>query len=155
MSAAGRGEKSDKTRPASPSPYKVDMTASAEKVYVDLYSKCKTAQDLGHPESAHCTTFHMVQEAIKKLIPHDPINKRHALRGHLSNIFRLRKGRLRITWIASSTMRRVCILFISETLRKEGDPNDPYEIFKSQFDSGLFDEALQKLGVSRPASKNK
>jgi mRNA-degrading endonuclease RelE of RelBE toxin-antitoxin system len=131
------------------------MTATAERVYVDLYRKCKAAENLGHPESAHCKTFHAVQEAVKKIIPHDPLNKRHALRGNLSNIFRLRKGRLRIVWIASSTMRRICILFISETLRKDGDPNDPYEIFQGQLESGFFDEALQKLGVRRTGLKRK
>jgi mRNA-degrading endonuclease RelE of RelBE toxin-antitoxin system len=155
MSATGKGEKDEKTKSISPLPYTVDMTATAESVYVDLYRKCKAAENLGHPESVHCTTFHMVQEAVKKIIPHDPINKRYALRGHLSNIFRLRKGRLRIVWIASSTMRRICILFISETIRKEGDPNDPYEVFQGQLESGAFDEALQKLGVRRSSIKHK
>jgi mRNA-degrading endonuclease RelE of RelBE toxin-antitoxin system len=131
------------------------MTATAEGVYADLYHKCKTAEKLGHSESVHCTTFHMVQEAVKEIIPHDPINKRHALRGHLSNIFRLRKGRLRIIWIASSTMRRICILFISETLRKEGDQNDPYEVFQGQLEAGFFDQALQQLGVKRAGVKRK
>jgi mRNA-degrading endonuclease RelE of RelBE toxin-antitoxin system len=155
MSATGKGEKGERTKSVSPLPYTVEMTATAEQVYVDLYRKCKTAESLGHPESAHCTTFHMVQEAVKKIIPHDPIDKRHALRGHLSNIFRLRKGRLRIAWIASSTMRRICILFISETLRKDGDPNDPYEIFQDQLESGFFDEALQHFGVKRSTVKRK
>lgn len=155
MSAAGKGEKSEQTKSTSPLPYTVDMTATAERVYVELYRRCKAAENLGHSESAHCKIFHMVQEAVKRIIPHDPTNKSHALRGHLSNIFRLRKGRLRIVWIASSTMRRICILFISETLRKAGDPNDPYEVFQGQLESGFFDEALQKLGVRRAGVKRK
>ncbi|MFZ1085061.1 MAG: type II toxin-antitoxin system YhaV family toxin [Terracidiphilus sp.] len=155
MSATGKGEKSEQTRPISPLPYTIEMTATAEGVYADLYRKCKTAEKLGHSESVHCTTFHMVQEAVKTIIPHDPLNKRHALRGHLSNIFRLRKGRLRIIWIASSTMRRICILFISETLRKDGDPNDPYEVFQGQLEAGFFDQALQRLGVKRTGVKRK
>jgi mRNA-degrading endonuclease RelE of RelBE toxin-antitoxin system len=155
MSATGKGEKDEKAKSISSLPYIVDMTATAECVYVDLYRKCKAAENLGHPESAHCTAFHMVREAVKKIIPHDPMNKRYALRGHLSNIFRLRKGRLRIAWIASSKMRRICILFISETVRKEGDPNDPYEIFQGQLESGIFDDALQKLGVRRASTKHK
>ena len=92
----------------------------------------------------------MVQDAIKRIIPSDPLNKGHALRGDLSNIFRLRKGRLRICWIASSQMRRVCILFISESLRKEGDANDPYAIFKSLLDSGMFDTMIKSYGVRIP-----
>jgi hypothetical protein len=65
------------------------MTATAERVYVDLYRKCKTAENLGHPESIHCKVFRIVEEAVKKIIPHDPLNKTHALPGeslkHLSS----------------------------------------------------------------------
>jgi mRNA-degrading endonuclease RelE of RelBE toxin-antitoxin system len=139
--------------PLSPQPYTVEMTASAEAVYADLYRKAKAAENSGHLESSHCTTFNMVSEAIKKIIPTDPLNKRYALRGKLSNIFRLRKGRLRICWIVSSQMRRICILFIAQTLRKEGDANDPYVIFQNLLESGLFDEVMQKLNVKMPHVK--
>jgi mRNA-degrading endonuclease RelE of RelBE toxin-antitoxin system len=133
-----------------PEPYTVEMTASAEAVYVDLYRKAQAAESSGHAGSAHSTTFNMVREAIKIIIPNDPLNKRYALRGKLSNIFRLRKGRLRICWIASSRTRRICILFIAETLRKEGDANDPYVIFQSLLESGRFDEVMRRLSVKMP-----
>jgi mRNA-degrading endonuclease RelE of RelBE toxin-antitoxin system len=129
------------------------MTASAEAVYAELYRKAKAAEANGHPESAHCTTLNMVREAVKTIIPNDPLNKRYALRGKLSNIFRLRKGRLRICWIASSQVRRICILFIAQTLRKEGDSHDPYVIFQNLLESGLFDEVMQKLDVRTPRAK--
>lgn len=151
-----RGEKDthkEKRGQLSPSPYTVEMTASAEAVYADLYRKAKVAEKCGHSESAHCTTFNMVSEAIKKIIPNDPLDKRYALSGKLSNIFRLRKGRLRICWIASSKFRRICILFISETLRKEGDLNDPYAVFQGLLESGHFDEALEELNVRMPRVK--
>jgi mRNA-degrading endonuclease RelE of RelBE toxin-antitoxin system len=143
----------ERNEPLSPQPYTVEMTASAEAVYVDLYRKAKAAENSGRPESAHCTAFNMVSEAIKKIIPNDPLNKRYALRGKLSNIFRLRKGRLRICWIVSSQMRRICILFIAQTLRKEGDAKDPYVIFQNLLDSGHFDEAMRKLNVKMPRVK--
>ncbi|QNI30717.1 type II toxin-antitoxin system YhaV family toxin [Alloacidobacterium dinghuense] len=140
-------------------PYDVDMTASAEAVYVKLARAAKAAEAAGNYVSANCTTFNMVKDAVKRIIPNDPLNKKYALRGDLSNIFRLRKGRLRVCWIASSKLRRVCILFIAETLRKEGDANDPYAIFQSLLQSGLFDKAISEYGVriSRtfPQSPNK
>jgi len=149
-----RGVKdAQKEQQPSPLPYTVEMTASAESVYADLYRKAKAAEASGHPGNAHSTTFNMVREAIKTIIPNDPLNKRYALRGELSNIFRLRKGRLRICWIASSQMRRICILFIAQTLRKEGDANDPYVIFQNLLESGLFDEAMQKLSVKMPHAR--
>jgi len=147
MARTGREGHGERKNAAPSLPYAVEMTASAEAVYCDFYQKSRLAEDLGHPESAHCTTFRMIQDAVKKIIPRDPLNKSYALRGSLSNIFRLRKGRMRIMWIASSERRRVCILFISETVRKEGDGNDPYEKFKRLLASGSFDEALKELGV--------
>ena len=54
---------------------------------------------------------------------------------------------MRIIWIASSAKRRITILFISETLRKDGDANDPYEGFKRLFANGAFNQALKELGV--------
>jgi mRNA-degrading endonuclease RelE of RelBE toxin-antitoxin system len=155
MSPTGKGEKDEHKGSLSPLPYVVEMTATAESVYVDLYRKCKAAENLGHSESVHCTTFRMVEEAVKKIIPHDPINKRHALQGKLSNIYRIRKGRMRILWIASSALRRVCILFISETLRKEGDANDPYELVEDLVESGHFDEAMGIIGVRKTKGKRK
>ena len=131
-------------------PYEVDLTATAETVYMNLARLSKAAESAGDYVSAHCTTFHMVQDAVKRIIPNDPLNKSYALRGDLSDIFRLRKGRLRICWIASSQMRRVCILFISETLRKEGDANDPYTIVKSLLASGMFDKYIKSYGVRIP-----
>jgi hypothetical protein len=148
---AGKGRKTGTVKKApkeaSPVTYSVDMTATAEAVYVDLARKAKAAEAAGDYANAHCTTFNMVCEAVKRIIPNDPLNKKFALRGDLSNIFRIRKGRLRICWIASSRQARLCILFIAETLRKEGDANDPYVIFQGLLESGMFDAVIAKYGV--------
>jgi mRNA-degrading endonuclease RelE of RelBE toxin-antitoxin system len=132
------------------SPYEVDMTATAEAVYKSLYRQAKEAEQRADYTSAHITTFEMVKDAVKRIIPSDPLNRKYALRGQLSNIFRLKKGRMRICWIASSKMRRVCILFVSETLRKEGDANDPYVILQNIVDSGTFDAIFTQFGVRMP-----
>jgi mRNA-degrading endonuclease RelE of RelBE toxin-antitoxin system len=126
------------------------MSASAEKVYKEFFRKSREAEQRGDLTSAHCTTFRMVQEAVKETIPRDPINRRFSLAGELSNIFRIKKGRLRICWIVSSKLRRVCILYISETLRKEGDVNDPYRVFANLVMSGQFNDIFSKLGVRVP-----
>jgi hypothetical protein len=130
-----------------PKPYEVDMTASAEAVYVELYRKSKEAEKRGDYSSNHCTTFRMVREAIREIIPKDPFAKQHALRGEFANMFRLRKGRMRIIWIASSRIRKICIMLISETLRKEGDMHDPYVILSGLVAAGKFDELFNRYGV--------
>jgi len=147
---AGKKHKALLSRQAQATPsalYEVDMTQTAEAAYQELYRKAKTAEKRGEYTNSHITKFEMVRDAIRRIIPSDPHNKKHALRGELSNIFRLKKGRVRICWIASSKMRRVCIMFISETLRKEGDANDPYVIFQSLVESGKFDAIFQQFGV--------
>ncbi len=128
----------------------IDMTASAEAVYSDLARKAREAEKSGNYASAHCTTFNMVRDAITRVIANDPHNRKYALRGSLSNIFRVKKGRLRICWISSSKLNRVCILFIAETLRKEGDASDPYVIFQNLIDSGRFDRVFEQFGVRMP-----
>jgi mRNA-degrading endonuclease RelE of RelBE toxin-antitoxin system len=134
----------------SPAPYEVDMTASAEAVYKALFRRAQDAERRGDCSSAYLTTFNMVRDVVTRIIPGDPLNRSHALRGELANVFRLRKGQLRICWIASSKLRRVCILFISETLRKEGDANDPYVIFQKIVDAGQLDSIFAQFGVRRP-----
>lgn len=143
-----QSEKPPVTPPAQASaPYAVDMTESARQVYVNMYRLAREAEQRGDYASSHGTTFSMVREAVKKIIPSDPLNKRYALADELSNIFRIHKGRLRICWIASSKHRRVLILFISETLRKAGDVNDPYRIFTRMVMTGQFDEMFNQMGV--------
>ena len=145
-----KGSVSRSSRESSKLPYEVDIVASAEVVYKNMARLAKAAEQAGDYANAHCTTFSMVHEAIHKIIPHDPVSRKYALRGELSNIFRLRKGRIRICWIASSKMRRIWVLFIAETLRKEGDVNDPYAIFQNLMESGVFDDWIKKYGVRIP-----
>lgn len=109
------------------------------------------AEKRGESNSAHHTVFRMIEETIKVLIPRNPIDPQYGLRGALSKFFRIKKGRHRICWAANSTMRRVCILFISETLRKEGDKNDPYALFEHMLKSGKYDYLLNKLGIESKA----
>jgi mRNA-degrading endonuclease RelE of RelBE toxin-antitoxin system len=92
----------------------------------------------------------MIQDALKNQIPHDPTSKRFALSGKLSNFFRMHKGRHRICWAVSTEKKLICVLFISETLRKAGDVNDPYRVFEKALVTGEFDEILGKIGVRKP-----
>jgi hypothetical protein len=134
--------------------FEVDMTETAIATYQGLYRQAKAAEKRGDYSSSHITAFEMVRDAVRRIIPADPLNKEHALRGDLSNIFRLKKGRMRICWIASSKIRRVCIMFISETVRKAGDAADPYVIFQSMVDSGKFDAIFHQFGVRMNRLRN-
>lgn len=136
--------------PVSSEPYDVGFTESAAAIYTNLHSKMIEAELRGETCSSHHTTFRMIQEAVKVTIPRDPVNKKYGLSGPLSRYFRIKKGRFRICWAASSQRRKVCILFISETLRKEGDVNDPYNLFTKLVMSGKYDGILSDLGLQSP-----
>jgi mRNA-degrading endonuclease RelE of RelBE toxin-antitoxin system len=79
-----------------------------------------------------------------------PESTTNALSGPLANIFRVKKGRLRIYYAASSKDKKIVILYISQTLRKAGDVNDPYSIFTRLVMTGHFDKVFERLGVRIP-----
>lgn len=125
----------------------VRLTGPAEAVYRDLVRLAGDAEERGDLTSSHCTTLRMVDEVLDRVILQNPIDRRHALAGDLSNIYRYRKGRMRIYWIASSQLRQVAVLFISDSPRKEGDAHDPYRVFGRMVMSGQFNEFFKQLGV--------
>jgi len=96
----------------------------------------------------------MVEEIVTKIIPHDPFARTRALSGKLSNFFRIKTGRVRVCYAGSSEHRKIIVLYISETPRKEGDVNDPYAIFTKMVMSGRFDKAIANLGIKPPDRKS-
>jgi hypothetical protein len=92
-------------------------------------------------------------DAIDSIIHHDPLSIGNALSGSLSNIFRVKKGRLRIYYAASSKEHKIVILYISESLRKAGDAHDPYSVFARMVLRGQFDEVFASLGVRKNAQQ--
>jgi mRNA-degrading endonuclease RelE of RelBE toxin-antitoxin system len=134
----------------SSAPYDVEFAETAAKIYSALHQRMVDDEMRGQTSGSNHTVFRMIEEAIKVTIPRDPLNKKYGLSGPLSRFFRIKKGRHRICWAASSQKRKVCILFISETLRKEGDANDPYNIFTKLVMSGKYDGILSDLGLHAP-----
>ena len=125
--------------------FEVEFSATAASVYSQLHENMRKAEAGGELGGAHHTIFRMVEQTIKNVIPRDPLNRSYGLAGPLSRFFRIKKGRFRICWAASSEKKKIVILFISETLRKQGDANDPYNIFTRLVMSGKFDELLKNL----------
>ena len=130
--------------------YSVELTQTAEETYRRLYEEAQACIRTGDVSNSRVTAWKMVDEAIDKIIPHDPFNPERALKGPLTNIFRAAKGRIRICYVASSKLKRIVILYISDTPRKEGDVRDPYSIFTRLVLSGKFDEVFARLGVRKP-----
>ena len=136
--------------PVSDKAYDVRLSATAEAAYENFYDLAEAAKLRGDLSNQHITTLRMIDEVLEKIIPRDPFNKKYALQGDLAKIFRYWKGRLRICWMGSSTRRRIYVIFISETLRKEGDVTDPYVLLGRLVKSGQFDSIFDELGMQRP-----
>src|SRR5712692_5412738 len=51
---------------------------------------------------------------------------------------------------SSSKEKKIVILYISRTLRKAGDMNDPYSIFTQLVMTGRFNQVFAQLGVRIP-----
>lgn len=133
--------------------FEVELTETAERVYRKLFDDAQERLGVGDESNSKVKLFHMVDEALTKIIPHDPLSPSRALSGHLSNIFRVKKGRIRICYVASSKHRKIIVLYISEKPRKAGDVHDPYEIFTQMVLSGTFDATFARLGIKLPDRK--
>jgi mRNA-degrading endonuclease RelE of RelBE toxin-antitoxin system len=130
--------------------YQVELTPTAQKIYEEMYADAQACVAAGNTPNAKVTVLHMVDDAIDNIIPHDPFCTTNSLSGPLANIFRVKKGRLRIYYAASSKEKKIVILYISQTLRKAGDINDPYSIFTRLVMTGRFDKVFERLGVRIP-----
>lgn len=97
-----------------PQPFDVELTPTAEDTYKRIYEEAQGCIKTGDTSNAKVVMLRMVDEAIDKIIPHNPFSRGNALSGPLSNVFRVSKGRLRIYYAASSKERKIVILYISE-----------------------------------------
>lgn len=133
-----------------PLPYEVELTATAEATFSKLYLEAKECIESGDESNSKVKLYRMVEELLIKIIPQDPFSTSRSLSGRLSNFFRVKKGRIRVCYVGSSKQKKIYVLYISETLRKDGDKNDPYAIFTRMVMSGKFDDTIAKLGVRPP-----
>jgi len=130
------------------------LTPTAESAYREIHEQAQEQLDKGNTGSPKVKLLRLIDDCIDKIIPADPLAKERALSGALSGLFRVKQGRTRICYCASSKHNTITILYISETLRKEGDKNDPYAIFTGIVMSGRYDEVFEKLGLRRPQRKS-
>jgi mRNA-degrading endonuclease RelE of RelBE toxin-antitoxin system len=134
--------------------YTVELTTTAQKVYERLFAEAQACIEAGDVSNSRVTHFNMIEEALDKIIPHDPFAPERSLSGPHSGAFRVKKGRCcRICYAGSSDQKRLVVLYISDSPRKAGDTHDPYSVFTKLVKSGKFDDVFQKLRVRRPGRK--
>lgn len=129
--------------------YTVELSEVAERTYLRLADEAQVCIDRGDKANSKVKLFRMVEEALDKIIPQDPFAPERSLSGILSGYYRVKKGRLRICYIGNSSTKRIKVLYISDTPRKEGDRNDPYKVLTRMVKSGRCEDLLEGLGVKK------
>ena len=129
--------------------YQIELSEQAERAYTKAYLDAEASIKAGRPTSARVKRFRGIEEAVKKIIPQDPFAVNRSLSGKLAGIYRVKKGRIRICYVGSSTTKKIGILYISDKPRKQGDKNDPYVLFSKMMRSGTFVDFLEELDVGR------
>ncbi len=85
---------------------------------------------LQHPDVKFAARL---KKATQEIIPEDPDKKEYQLHGDLKKYRRYKQGlqRYRLFFTFSSKPPIILYLYVNDksSLRKEGDKNDPYEIF--------------------------
>ena len=83
-----------------------------------------------------------VRCAIEEIIPENPDRPDYRLTGELKKYRRYKQGlqRYRLFFCFSNRPRIILYLYLNDErhLRKEGDKNDPYEVFKKFIKQGLI-----------------
>lgn len=130
--------------------YTIKLTATAERIYREIAEQAQACIDRGDLTNSRISRYRMVDEILEKIIPHDPFNPERSLSGPLSKMYRVKKARIRVFYMASSKKKEIVILYISDTLRKDGDVNDPYRLFTKIVMSGQYDDVFSLLGMKRP-----
>ena len=102
-----------------------------------------------------------VQRLTQDIVPRDPDAPSYRLRGDLARFRRVKKlglpPRYRLFFIFSSRARSIVFLYLNDerTIRKEGDKNDVYEVFRRMVRRGEigedFDANLRMLDVDEEA----
>ena len=132
------------------SDFTVELTPTAERVYKRAFKEAQECVKRGDATNAKVKHFRIIQEALDTIIPHDPFQAKRALSGTLAKIYRVKKGRIRICYIGRSDQKRIIVIYISDTPRKEGDINDPYAVLSKILRSGDCNTFFDELGIPFP-----
>jgi hypothetical protein len=125
----------------------IQLTATAEAAYSRFCNEAENCVARGDESNPHVKFFRALNDALAKDIPSDPFNRKMALSGSLSNIFRFSRENLRICYLGHGQQRRIIVLYICQSKAEE---SDSYATFAYMVMSGKFDGAFASLGLKPP-----
>jgi hypothetical protein len=125
----------------------IQLTATAEATYSRCSGEAEECIAKGDESNPKVKFFQTLKDALTEGIPSDPFNRKMALSGSLSNIFRFSKENLRICYLGQGQQRRIVVLYICQSTAEE---DDCYAQFAYIVLSGKFDAAFASLGLRPP-----
>jgi len=125
----------------------IQLTATAEAAYLRFSDEAENCTAKGDECNPQVKFFRALNDALTKDIPSDPFNRKMALSGSLSNIFRFSRENLRICYLGHGQQRRIIVLYICQSKAEE---SNSYATFAYMVMSGKFDAAFTSLGLKPP-----
>ena len=123
-----------------------ELTAQIQK----LHKALDPDQFIQHPV---VKLARRIQEADQNIIPQDPDRPEYRLTGELKKYRRYKQGlqRYRLFFCFSNQPKIILYLYLNDErhLRKEGDKNDPYEVFKKFVKQGAFSHDPENQEIQR------
>ncbi len=125
----------------------IQLTATAETEYTHFCDEAESCISKGDDCNPKVKLFRTLDEALTKTIPSDPFNRKMALSGPLSSIFRFSLEDLRVCYLGQGQESRIIVLYICQA---SGEEDDSYATFAYMVMSGKFDAAFASLGLKPP-----
>ena len=103
----------------------------------ELHKKLEPDQFVQHPT---VKLARRIREADRVIIPHDPAPPEYRLKAELKKFRRYKQGlkRYRLSFCFANHPKIILYLYLNDEkhLRKDGDKNDPYDVFKKFLKQG-------------------
>lgn len=124
------------------------LRVSYSPLAAEQFTKLKAAK----PGTARASAYNGFKHFIEVIVSESDLAllPQHRLTGNLAGVLRLKKGRMRLFFIASAEKQAAIVLMLGSSLRKEGSQDDPYEEVRRYLKRDTFDACFAELGLTKP-----
>ena len=129
--------------------YVVDITETAQRVYERVYAEAEACRINGDLTNSKVDLLRWLDDAIDTELLHDPFCQSRSLEG-VAALYQYSGSKLRIGYTGSKHSPLITILYICDTLRKEGRASDPHSELMRMIRTGQIDHVFDKLGLREP-----
>lgn len=126
---------------ASADPYSVRLTPTAKAGYARLYQKAVTATAKDDPSKLN---LRLVEDAISRLIPASPDDKRYALTVPFAGVYRMKRGQTMICWMIQHSLRNVLVMYLEDAPTSAASIHERTRILATLVNAGLYKQDIEE-----------